>query len=146
MKKKIWNIYDKDFKYEEYQNDKPERLFVYYGNKLEEDTSKLFEYEYSSNVVSLDSFPIMCKSVFYIKVKDNYKNGIFEITYPSDKLYPCKFHSILTENRYDCNSKEELQTKLELEIANERLGQVLSNILHYFYSNDEVEKALLTNE
>ena len=146
---KLWKIAtDEQYKTEEeYQKNRPEKVLEYYGEALENDMEKMLEYEIVSDITSIDSFPIYLKSDFYIKIPKNkiangYNIKVFETMYQSDKLYPCKLHSLLTENRYDCSNKEDLTNKIEDELKNERFKEKISYLLRHFYNKEELEKLI----
>ena len=147
-KERLWKFFDdNEYKtYQDYLDKKPEKIFTYYGNHLEKDTKNLLDYEYSTITSTKDAYPLVMNALFFIIVpKNRYTLRIFEVSYPSDKLYPCKFHSILTENRYDCENYEELNSKMEQEINDHRLIQKITTLLYQFYDREEVEK-IMSNE
>lgn len=140
---KIWKIFDDETykNYEDYEKSNPVLVLDYYGQALEEDMKNMLKYDVTSNVSSIDSYPIYLQSSFYIRVPDNkYRIKVFETNYTSEHLYPCKLHSLLTENRYDCTSKEDLSEKILGELKNERFQEKIYYLLRHFYSKEEVEK------
>jgi hypothetical protein len=149
MKEKIWKFFDDEaFKsYEEYEANQPSKVLEYYGEALEDDMNKMLEYDVISEVSSIDSYPIYLKSEFWIKlpkakISNGYNIKVFETLYESDKSYPCKLHSLLTENRYDCLSKEDLTQKILEEIQNKRFMEKINNLLYHFYDKEEIKKLI----
>jgi hypothetical protein len=153
MKKKenIWKYFDDTFeKVEDYEVNQPSKVLEYYGEALEEDMNQMLGYDIVFDMTSINSYPISLKSDFWITVPENktpngYRIRVFETSYP-DKLYPCKLHCLLTENRYDCLSKEDLSEKILGEIKNERFKEKIYLLLLHFYTKEEIEKLRTNNE
>lgn len=136
---KIW-IFANEQEYKQQEGETPEKILEYYGEKLNEDSNELLEYAIHTDFIQ-DSNAVK-RTLFYAVVPRQYEIRLFEIIYSFDNIYPCKFHSYLTENRYDCTTKEILKQRIEEEIANKRLMAKLTSLLHHFYDKEEIEKLI----
>lgn len=145
---KIWSWWnDDEFKdYEEYQSKLPETLLDKYGEQLEKDSNNLLTYEIVPITMQNDTLDQVV--ILYIIVNDNHRYNIrvFEITYPFDNVYPCKFYSMLTENKYESHDYEELKKLIEIEIQDKKTMKALSGLIRHFYDKETIEKAMKMSE
>jgi hypothetical protein len=154
MENKTWKFWDDSLgSFEEYENSLPQRLFQEYGELLEKDTENLLSYDI---VPTIDqSYTLVTKISFFITVPKSdkrkrkteyeseffgYRIPAFEVIYSYEKVYPCKFHSFLTENKYDVTSFEDLREKIKTEIKENKTGQALANLIYHFYDEDTIKK------
>ena len=145
---KIWKFAtDDEYKTnEEYEKNNPKKVLEFYGEALEDDMNGMLKYEIDTSVTSIDSYQIYLKSEFWILVPENkiprgYSVKVFEVLY-TDKLYPCKLHNLLTENRFECYNKEDLTQKIQEEIENKRFMGKIYHLLRHFYSEEEIDNNL----
>lgn len=148
-REKIWKAFDSElFKtFQEYEENEPIRVLEFIGDALD-DLNRMLEHSIVTRVLNSDSYPMQIMSTFYIEVPkgNNYNVRVFEIVYDTETLYPCKLHSLLTENKFECSSKSDLQEKIIKEISNNRFKQKISNLLYYFYDKEEIEKLMKNSE
>lgn len=153
-KKNIWRFWDESLgSLEEYERTLPQRLFQEYGELLKEQTDGLLSYDIVP--VIEQSFTLSTRIQFYITVpvstkikKRNiyesefygYRVLFFESTYTYDKVYPCKFQSLISENRYEASNFDDLREKIEKEIQDDKTGRSIANLLYCFYDEDTIKK------
>src|ERR1035437_1692206 len=105
--------------------------------------NNMLEYEIITSESDINSYPIHMNTTFYIKnpsdIQKNYKVGIFVVSFLSDKIYPCKLESKLTNNKIDCFDKDSLQNIILEELETDETKQKLYNILRLFYSEEEIK-------
>jgi len=141
----IWKIWDEESfnNYEEYEKSKPDNIFNYYGEKLEEDTNNLLTYE----VINKINDDFKENTFFYCQVpksnpfhKDTkYSILLFSASYQPLQLYPCRFRNLLSKEVYECESAEELKNRIENEIGQEQTKNALGKLLYHFYDKETIK-------
>ena len=139
----IWKFWDEESfnTYEEYEKNKPDSIFNYYGEKLEEDTNNLLTYEIINNFNDFGE-----DTLFYCQVpKANpyrdtkYSVLFFKVSYSPTQIYPCSFINLLSEKVYECESVEELKKRIEKEISKEKTKNTLGKLLYHFYDKETIK-------
>jgi hypothetical protein len=77
-------------------------------------------------------------------IPSKYNIRFFEVIHDGLNVYPCKFHNILSENRYDCENKEQLKEIIEKEIAHPKTKLTLTKLLYHFYDKETIEKLIIS--
>ena len=140
---KIWTwATEQEFKdYEEYEKNLPQNILEEYGEQLEEDTDNLLTYEIVSQTTYNETFSNIVTFMIGPKT-NNYKINVFQITYPFDKVYPCKVYCMFTENTFYPTDYENLKELIKQEIKSQKTSKAVSGLIHHFYDKETIEKAM----